>query len=100
MVVSRKDDFCARIDRLSQRVASAMAARVHRLESRLRALEARPGYGGARGRLAMRGRHAADLTHELRRAIRTRVAGRERAEQALRAEVETFDPRRRVGQRR
>jgi len=98
MVVSRKDDFCARIDRLSQRVASAMAARVHRLESRLRALEARPGYGGARGRLAMRGRHAADLTHELRRAIRTRVAARERAYQSLRLKLETFDLRRRLGQ--
>src|SRR5687768_9048481 len=98
MVVSRKDDFCARIDRLSQRVTSAMTARVHRLESRLRALEARPGYGGARGRLAMRGRHAADLTHELRRAIRTRVAARERVYQSLRLKLETFDLRRRLGQ--
>src|SRR5688572_24006363 len=98
MVVSRKDDFCARIDRLSQRVASAMAARAHRLESRLRGLEARPGYSGVRGRVAMRGRHTADLTHELRRAIRTRVAARERVYQSLRLKLETFDLRRRLGQ--
>src|SRR5688500_18880172 len=98
MVVSRKDDFSARIDRLSQRVTSAMAARVHRLESRLRTLEARPGYGGLRGRLAMRGRHAADLTHELRRAIRAEVASRERAYQSMRLKLETFDLRRRLGQ--
>jgi exodeoxyribonuclease VII large subunit len=98
MVVSRKDDFCARIDRLSQRVTSAMAARVHRLESRLRALDARPGYSGLRGRLAMRGRHAADLTHELRRAIRAQVALRERAYQTMRLKLETFDLRRRLGQ--
>jgi exodeoxyribonuclease VII large subunit len=98
MVVSRKDDFCARIDRLSQRVTSAMASRVHRLESKLRALEARPGFAGARGRMAMRGRHAADLSHELRRAMRAQVASRERAYQALRLKLETFDLRRRLGQ--
>jgi exodeoxyribonuclease VII large subunit len=97
MVVSRKDDFCARIDRLSQRVTSAAAARVHRLESRLRGLEARPGYAGMRGRLAMRGRHAADLSHELRRAMRAQVAGRERSYTSLRLKLETFDLRRRLG---
>jgi exodeoxyribonuclease VII large subunit len=98
MVVTRKDDFCARIDRLSQRVTSAMTARVHRLESKLRALEARAGYTGARGRIAMRGRHAADLSHELRRALRAQLAARERAYQALRLKLETFDLRRRLGQ--
>jgi len=98
LVVSRKDDFCARIDRLSQRVTSAMASRVHRLESRLRALEARPGYGGVRGRLAMRGRHADDASHELRRAMRAQVAARERVYHSLRLKLETFDLRRRLGQ--
>jgi exodeoxyribonuclease VII large subunit len=98
MVVSRKDDFCARIDRLSQRVTSAAAGRVHRFESRLRALEARPGYAGTRGRLAMRGRHAADLSHELRRAMRAQVASRERSYTSLRLKLETFDLRRRLGQ--
>ncbi len=44
MVVARKDDFCARIDRLTHRVGATMRARLHRLESRLRTLEARPGY--------------------------------------------------------
>jgi exodeoxyribonuclease VII large subunit len=38
MVVSRKDDFCSRIDRLSHRVGAAMRGRLHRLESRLRVL--------------------------------------------------------------
>ena len=66
-------------------------------ESRLRALEARPGYAGVRGRIAMRGRHAADLAHELRRALRAHVATRERAYQALRLTLETFDLRRRLG---
>src|SRR5688572_17265458 len=77
MVVTRKDDFCARIDRLSRRVASAMAARLHRLESRLRVLDARPGLAGARGRVALRGRHVAELSHELRAAVRAHLAARE-----------------------
>ena len=97
MVVARKDDFSARIDRLAHRVNTTMAARLHRFESRLRTLQARPGYAGVRGRLAMRGRHAADLTHELRRALRAQIAARERASHSLRLGLETFDLRRRLG---
>jgi exodeoxyribonuclease VII large subunit len=97
MVVSRKDDFCSRIDRLSHRVDTAMGARVHRMEARLRTLEARPAFGGFAGRVGMRGRHAAELTHELRRALRGRLAGHERALQALRLSLERYDVRRRFG---
>src|SRR6185369_12122372 len=42
MVVSRKDDFCTHIDRLTHGVTSAMQTRMHRFESRLRLLEAKP----------------------------------------------------------
>jgi exodeoxyribonuclease VII large subunit len=72
MVVARKDDFRARIDRPT-----------HRLESTMRA------------RLVMRDRHAAELSHELRRTMRARLSGRERAYQTLRLKLETFDLRRR-----
>jgi len=97
MVIARKDDFGAQIDRLAHRVHSTMAARLHRSESRLRTLLARPGYAGVRGRVAMRGRHAADLTHELRRGLRAQVSSRERIYQSLRLGLETFDLRRRLG---
>lgn len=97
MVVARKDDFCASIDRLTRRVHGAMRGRAHRIESRLRALEARPGYAGFHGRLAMRGRHAADLAHELRQALRARLAGRERLYQSLRRALDTVDIRVRLG---
>jgi exodeoxyribonuclease VII large subunit len=100
MVVARKDEFSANLDRLGRRLGSAMHARLHRAESRLRALEARPGYAGARGRLALHGRHADDLSHELRRAMRGMLSRRERLCQALRLKVETFDPRRRLGEAR
>jgi exodeoxyribonuclease VII large subunit len=96
MVVSRQDDFLARIDRLTRRTHAAMAARRHRLESRVRTLEARPGLAGARGRVVMAGRHTAELTHELRRALRAAVSRRERQYQALRLTLETYDLRRRL----
>jgi len=97
MVVSRKDDFCTRIDRLEQRVNAALASRLHRAEARLRWLEARPGFGGFRARVAMRGRHAADLDHELQRAMRALLASRERSYQRLRLTFEAYDLRRRMG---
>lgn len=97
MVVSRKDEVSARIDRLSHRRDAAMTSRVHRLDARLRGLQARPAYAGVRGRVAMRGRHAADLTHELRRAMHTHLSRRERSYQSWRLALETFDLRRRLG---
>jgi len=96
MVVARKDEFASRIDRLEGRLNGSMQNRAHRLESRLRALDARAGLGGARGRLAMHARHVGELSHELRQAIRTRVAMRERRYQGLRLALETFDLRRRL----
>ena len=54
LVVARKDEVQARIDRLSQRLDSSQSSRLHRLEARLRSLEARPGYGGFHGRVLMR----------------------------------------------
>ncbi len=98
IVVSRHEDFCGNVDRLSHRLAAAMRARTRRLELRVRALEARPGYAGFHGRLAMRGRHAAELTHEMRRAVRVSLARGERSYQALRLTLETFNLRRRLGQ--
>jgi len=95
MVVTRKDDFCARIDRLAHRVETGMTGRLHRHRARLGALEARPGYSGFQMRVALRGRRADDLSHELRRALLARIAVRQRAYQALRLKLETFDVRRR-----
>ena len=97
IVVSRHEDFCGSVDRLSHRLAGAMRTRTRRLELRIRALEARPGCAGFPGRLVMRGRHAAELTHEMRRAMRASIARRERTYQTLRLKLETFDLRRRLG---
>lgn len=96
LVVARKDEFVARIDRLVRRVSAGMSARLHRLESRLRTLESRSGLAGAHGRLALRGRHASELTFDLRRAMQARLASRERTYQRLRLTLERFDLRRRL----
>ena len=96
MVVARKDDFCARIDRLAHRVHAAMASRRHRLDARLRTLDARPGFGGFRAHVALRGRHVAELSHEMRRTMRGLLAVRERRYQTLRLTLERFDLRRRL----
>jgi exodeoxyribonuclease VII large subunit len=45
----------------------------------------------------MRGRHAAELTHDLRRLMRAALASRERGFQKLRLTLESFDQRRRLG---
>jgi exodeoxyribonuclease VII large subunit len=77
MVVTRKDDFCARIDRLGHRLNSSFQMRT-----------------------AMLGRRTDDLSHQLLRAVRARLGRRDRAYQALRLTLERFDVRRRFARLR
>ena len=59
-------------------------------------LAARPGFAGQRGRLAMRGRHAAELPSALRHAIAGSLARRARRHEQMRRALEQFDPRHRL----
>jgi exodeoxyribonuclease VII large subunit len=97
LVVARKDDFCARIDRLGHRVDTLMQGRLNRIRARIGSIESRPGYAGFATRVAMRGRRADDLSHQLLRAVRGQLGRRERGYQALRLALERFDVRRRFG---
>jgi exodeoxyribonuclease VII large subunit len=97
MVMARKDEVHARIERLERRMRSAVTARVHRHESRLRALEASRGYAGLRGRVVMHGRVVAELTHGLRHALRAHVTERRRALTSLDQRLARFELRRRLG---
>jgi exodeoxyribonuclease VII large subunit len=94
LVVARKDDFVSGIDRLSRRLESAMESRLHRLEARLRGLEARPGFGGFATRLAWHGRRTTELGHDLRSALSVGLASRERRYRALQLKIEGLDVRR------
>lgn len=97
LVVRRKDEFVSFIDRLGGRVHNAMRARLSRLESRLHALLGRPGYAGHRGRLALRGRHVAELSATLRQTMNGVVARKARRHDLLARSLSQHDPRHRLG---
>jgi exodeoxyribonuclease VII large subunit len=83
IVVSAKDEFVARIDRLRDRLRAAVRGRVQALSRRVHVLSGRPAIGGFPGRIAMRGRHAAELSHALARMMRSQAASRDRRLQQL-----------------
>jgi exodeoxyribonuclease VII large subunit len=97
MVVAGQEEFRARIDRLAGRAAAAVTGRVERLRAVAHRLSGRPGLAGFQGRLALRGRHIAEVTHALGRAGRALVAARGRRYQQLRLTLETYDLRRQIG---
>jgi exodeoxyribonuclease VII large subunit len=100
LVVNAKDDFCGRIDRLHERLGSAMRARIQRMSRHLHMLDARPSVAGFPGRMAMRGRHAAELTHAAARSVRASLAAHGRRLQALQRRLDAFDPGRRLDRMR
>jgi exodeoxyribonuclease VII large subunit len=59
-------------------------------------LDARPSFAGLRGRVAMRGRHAAELSHALARIMRASLAARERRRQQVDRQLASFDLGRRL----
>jgi len=96
IVVARQDEFRARIDRLADRLTAAARGRIHSLSRAVHVLGGRPALAGFPGRLAMRGRHAAELTHALARIARASLAVRHRQLQQLRRQLETLDLGRRL----
>ncbi len=96
IVVAAKDDFRGRIDRLHDRLRAAARGRVQTLSRRVHIVSGRPSFAGFPGRVAMRGRHAAELSHALARIMRTGIATRERRRQQLERQLTTFDAGRRL----
>jgi exodeoxyribonuclease VII large subunit len=96
LVVSAKDDFCSRIDRLEGQLRAAAHRRVQTLSRRVHAIGSRPAFAGYPGRLAMKGRHAAELSHALARSARGAVAARYRRLQILQRQLDTFGVDRRL----
>jgi exodeoxyribonuclease VII large subunit len=88
LVVAAKDEFCTRIDRLHQRLNTAARQSVLRRRSAVQALVARRAFAGTHARLAMHGRHASELTHQLKRAVLARLARQEREFRSLRQKLE------------
>jgi len=97
LVVRAKDEFFAHIGRIGERLDAAMHHRLRRMETRLHVLEARPGYAGFEGRIAVRGRHVSELAAALRQRVSQSVAKRVRRQELLRRSLDQFDPRHRLG---
>ena len=96
LVVRRKDEFFGHIGRICERLDAAIHHRLRRMETRLHMLEARPGYAGFEGRLAVRGRHVSELASALRQRVSQGVARRARRHELLRRSLDQFDPRHRL----
>ena len=94
MVVVAHQEFCARIDRLNQRLHGAMRADIQRRRAAVHLLTSRRGLAGWHVRVALRGRQIAELTHQLRRSAASIVSRRAREQQALRVRLESKDVRR------
>ena len=100
MVVAAKDEFCARIDRLSGRLQAAARAGVPRRRTTVHLLRSRRGLNAFQARLAMRGRHAGELTHQLRAAMRAVFDVRGRRARALQQRLEQQDLAHRIASMR
>jgi exodeoxyribonuclease VII large subunit len=98
MVVAAKDEFCGRIDRLHDRLGATARARVQGLSRRVHAIGGRPAFAGFPGRVAMRGRHAADLTHTAARVMRADLVARDRRLRQLERQLGLFDVSRRLAE--
>lgn len=96
MVVTAKEEFGARIDRLHGRLTAAMRSDIQRRRNVLHVLTSRRGLAGWHVRVAMQGRHVSELTHALRRSGTALVARRAREHQGRVSRLEVSDVRRRL----
>jgi len=96
MVIAAKEEFSARLDRQERRLRAAMASGLERRRTRLHLLGSRRGLAGFPARLAMSGRHAAELTHQLRDAMLNARTRRERELRTLALRLEARDLGRRL----
>lgn len=95
LVVAAKEDFCGRIDRLHQRLQAAARHGIEQRRAAVQTLAGRRALAGWHAQLALRGRHAAELTHQLRGAVLARLGRHGRVYRALRQRLEAQDLRRR-----
>ena len=96
IALARKDELTARIVRATARLAAAVARDVERRRAALLAVENRPGLAAWPARLAMRGRHADELTHRLLESARADLARRTRRSETLRRRLDALDVGRRL----
>jgi exodeoxyribonuclease VII large subunit len=96
MVVAAHEQFSAHIDRLGQRLQSAMRGEIQRRRHHVHVLTSRRGLAGWQTRVAMQGRHVSELAHALRRTAAALVARRSREHHAWRVRLDARDVRRQL----
>jgi exodeoxyribonuclease VII large subunit len=96
MVVAATEEFRNRIDRLTGRLRAAARGGLQRRRGAVHLLSSRRGLAGFAARVGMRGRHAAELTHHLRSAVRGLIEERARDYRGWRQRLEQRDLARRL----
>src|SRR5262249_41383028 len=96
IVVARHDEFSDRIARLRDRLRAAALGRVQVLSRRVHLLSGRSALAGYRGRVALKGRQIAELTHALVRAADAGLAARQRHLGRITRQLAAFDLGRRL----
>jgi len=96
IVVTGRDDLLGRVAQLGDRLRATLRDAIRRLFTRVLELDRRPGLAGWPARLAIRGRHAAELTHALTRTARSTLTTRERRLRAAQLTLKAREPGRRL----
>src|SRR6476659_10903928 len=96
LVVTAKDEFCHRIDRLSNRLEAAARGALARRRGVLQTLANRRGLAGWPARVALKSRHDSELAYRMRRALTTGLQQQERSLQALQRRLEAQNITRRL----
>jgi len=96
IVVARKDEFVGYIYQLFARGRAALDRAIERRQLALHALTGRRGMAGWPARVALRARHAAELSHALQLAAQLVVGRRERRLREWRLRLESCDVRHRL----
>ena len=96
IVVAGRDELLGRVDQLSDRLRATLRDTTQRLLTSVLELDRRPGVAGWPARLAIRGRHAAELTHALTQATRSTLVTRERRLRSAQLQLEAHEPGRRL----
>ena len=96
MVVAGRDELVDRVDRLGDRLRATVGDAIRRRRTRVLELDRRPGLAGWPARLAVRGRHTAELTYGLTRATQATLRARERHLRAAQLGLEAREPGRRL----
>jgi len=96
IVVARREELCAMIDRQQDRLRHVLRSAIERRRTAVHTLSSARGLASVPARLAMKARHAAELTHQLTRSARAGILRRERQQASLRQRLDARAPGRRL----